>query len=295
MTTIAFIGVGNMGGPMARNLLKAGHDVRAFDLSPAVLDPVVGAGAKKAASANEATNGANVVITMLPAGVHVRSVYLDNGILSAAEKGTLLIDSSTIDVDSARAVHAAAEKAGFEFLDAPVSGGVGGAEAGTLTFMCGGSDQAFAGAQPILEKMGKKIVHAGGAGAGQAAKICNNMLLAISMIGTCEAFALGEKLGLDAQKLFDIMSTSSGQCWSVTTYCPVPGPVPSAPSNRNYAGGFATALMLKDIKLAQSAAQSAGAITPLGAEAAQLYSLFAAKGHGALDFSGIIRMLRGEL
>ena len=295
MTTIAFIGVGNMGGPMARNLLKAGHDVRAFDLSPAVLDPVVGAGAKKAASANEATNGANVVITMLPAGAHVRSVYLDNGILSAAEKGTLLIDSSTIDVDSARAVHAAAEKAGFEFLDAPVSGGVGGAEAGTLTFMCGGSDQAFAGAQPILEKMGKKIVHAGGAGAGQAAKICNNMLLAISMIGTCEAFALGEKLGLDAQKLFDIMSTSSGQCWSVTTYCPVPGPVPSAPSNRNYAGGFATALMLKDIKLAQSAAQSAGAITPLGAEAAQLYSLFAAKGHGALDFSGIIRMLRGEL
>jgi 3-hydroxyisobutyrate dehydrogenase len=295
MTTIAFIGVGNMGGPMARNLVKAGHDVRAFDLSAAVLEPVISAGAKKAASANEAAKDADVVITMLPAGTHVRSVYLDNGILANAQKGTLLIDSSTIDVDSARAVHAAAEKAGFDFLDAPVSGGVGGAEAGTLTFMCGGSDSAFAKAQPILEKMGKKIVHAGGAGAGQAAKICNNMLLAISMIGTCEAFALGEKLGLDSQKLFDIMSTSSGQCWSVTTYCPVPGPVKTSPANRDYTGGFATQLMLKDLKLAQSAAQSAGAVTPLGAEAAQLYSLFAAKGHGGVDFSGIIRMLRGEL
>ena len=295
MTTIAFIGVGNMGGPMARNLVKAGHDVRAFDLSAAVLEPVVGAGAKKAASANEAAKDADVVITMLPAGTHVRSVYLDNGILGAAKKGTVLIDSSTIDVDSARAVHAAAEKAGFDFLDAPVSGGVGGAEAGTLTFMCGGSDSAFAKAQPILEKMGKKIVHAGGAGAGQAAKICNNMLLAISMIGTCEAFALGEKLGLDSQKLFDIMSTSSGQCWSVTTYCPVPGPVKTSPANRDYTGGFATALMLKDLKLAQSAAQSAGATTPLGAEAAQLYALFAAKGHGGVDFSGIIQMLRGQL
>lgn len=295
MTTIAFIGVGNMGGPMARNLVKAGHDVRAFDLSAAVLEPVIGAGAKKASSANEAAKDADVVITMLPAGSHVRSVYLDNGILANAKKGTVLIDSSTIDVDSARAVHAAAEKAGFDFLDAPVSGGVGGAEAGTLTFMCGGSDSAFAKAQPILEKMGKKIVHAGGAGAGQAAKICNNMLLAISMIGTCEAFALGEKLGLDRQKLFDIMSTSSGQCWSVTTYCPVPGPVKTSPANRDYTGGFATQLMLKDLKLAQSAAQSAGAVTPLGAEAAQLYSLFAAKGHGGIDFSGIIQMLRGQL
>ena len=295
MTTIAFIGVGNMGGPMARNLVKAGHDVTAFDLSAAVLDPVVKAGASKAASANEAVKNADVVITMLPAGHHVRSVYLENGILGAAKKGALLIDSSTIDIDSARSVHTAAEKAGFDFLDAPVSGGTGGAEAGTLTFMCGGSDKAFTRAQPILEKMGKKIVLAGGAGAGQAAKVCNNMLLAISMIGTCEAFALGEKLGLDPQKLFDIVSTSSGQCWSVTTYCPVPGPVPTAPSNRNYAGGFATALMLKDLKLAQTAAQSSGATTPLGAEAAQLYSLFAAKGHGVVDFSGIIRMLRGEL
>jgi 3-hydroxyisobutyrate dehydrogenase len=295
MTNIAFIGVGNMGGPMARNLLKAAHEVSAFDLSAAVLEPVLKAGAAKAASANDAVRDADVVVTMLPAGHNVKSVYLDNGILGAVKKGALLIDSSTIDIDSARAVHAAAEKAGFDFLDAPVSGGVGGAEAGTLTFMCGGSDAAFERAKPILDNMGKKVVLAGGAGAGQAAKICNNMLLAISMIGTCEAFVLGEKLGLDPQKLFDIASTSSGQCWSLTTYCPVPGPVPTSPANREYAGGFATALMLKDLKLAQGAAQSAGAPTPLGAEAAQLYALFAAKGNAGLDFSGIIRMLRGEL
>lgn len=294
MTNIAFIGVGNMGGPMARNLLKANHKVTAFDLSDTVLAPVIKAGAAKAASANEAVNGADVVITMLPAGQHVRSVYLDNGVLAFAKKGALLIDSSTIDVDSARAVHSAAEKAGFLFLDAPVSGGTGGAEAGTLTFMCGGSNAAFEQAKPVLEKMGKKIAHAGGPGAGQAAKICNNMMLGISMIGTCEALALGEKLGLEAQALFDIMSTSSGQSWSLTTYCPVPGPVPTAPSNRDYTGGFATALMLKDLKLAQTAAQSVGANTPLGAEAAQLYSLFAALGNAGMDFSGIIRMLQGK-
>jgi 3-hydroxyisobutyrate dehydrogenase len=295
MSTIAFIGVGNMGAPMARNLLKAQEQIKAFDLSPAALKPVVEAGAKQAKTALEAVAGADVVLTMLPAGSHVRSVYLDDAsVLSTARKDTLLVDCSTIDIDSARAVHAAAEKKGFDFLDAPVSGGVGGAEAGTLAFMCGGSDKAFARAKPILEKMGKRIVHAGGPGAGQAAKICNNMLLAISMIGTCEAFALGEKLGLEHQKLFDIMSAASGQCWSLTTYCPVPGPVPTAPSNRQYAGGFATALMLKDLKLAQNAAQNAGATTPLGAEAAQLYSLFAAKGNAAMDFSGIIKMLRGE-
>jgi 3-hydroxyisobutyrate dehydrogenase len=295
MTTVAFIGVGNMGGPMARNLLKAGYAVNAFDLDAPVLEPLIAAGATRAASVTEAVANADAVITMLPAGQHVRSVYLENGILNAAKSGTLLIDSSTIDMDSARAVHAAAGRAGFDFIDAPVSGGVGGAEAGTLTFMCGGNEGAFERAKPVLEKMGKRIVLAGGGGAGQAAKICNNMLLAISMIGTCEAFVLGEKLGLDPQKLFDIASTSSGQCWSLNTYCPVPGPVPNAPSNRGYAGGFATALMLKDLRLAQAAAQSAGAPTPLGAEAAQLYSLFAAKGHEGLDFSGIIRMLRGEL
>jgi len=293
MTNIAFIGVGNMGGPMARNLLKAEHALTAFDLSEPVLEPVVKAGASKAASANAAVKDADVVITMLPAGQHVRSVYLDQGILANAKKGALLIDSSTVDVDSARAVHDAASKAGFDFLDAPVSGGTGGAEAATLAFMCGGSDKAFARAEPVLEKMGKRIVHAGGAGAGQAAKICNNMLLAISMIGTCEAFVLGEKLGLEPQKLFDIMSAASGQCWSLTTYCPVPGPVPTSPANRDYTGGFAAALMLKDLKLSQSAAQGAGAATPLGAEAAQLYALFAARGHAGEDFSGIIRMLRG--
>ena len=259
------------------------------------MKPVVDAGASAAKSAQEAASDVDCVISMLPAGAHVRSVYLENGALAVAKKGALLIDCSTIDIDSARAVHVAAEKAGFDFLDAPVSGGVGGAEGGTLTFMCGGSDTAFARAEPILQKMGKRVVLAGGAGAGQAAKICNNMLLAISMIGTCEAFVLGEKLGLDPQKLFEIASTSSGQCWSLTTYCPVPGPVPTAPSNRDYTGGFATALMLKDLKLAQSAALSAGATTPLGAEAAQLYSLFAAKGHSGVDFSGIIRMLRGEM
>jgi 3-hydroxyisobutyrate dehydrogenase len=295
MTSIAFIGVGNMGGPMARNLLKAGHTVVAFDVSATVLAPIVNAGAKSAATVREAVGGADVVVTMLPAGQHVRSVYLDNGILAHSKSDALLIDSSTIDIDSARAVHAAAATAGVEFLDAPVSGGVGGAEGGTLTFMCGGSESAFARAEPILQKMGKRIVLAGGAGAGQAAKICNNMLLAISMIGTCEAFVLADKLGLDRQKLFDISSTSSGQCWSLTTYCPVPGPVPAAPSNRGYAGGFASGLMLKDLKLAQAAAQSVGATTPLGAEATQLYSLLAAKGHANMDFSGIIRMLSGEL
>jgi 3-hydroxyisobutyrate dehydrogenase len=295
MTTIGFIGVGNMGGPMARNLVKAGHDVKAFDLSKQALNAVVEAGAKAASSASDAAKDVDVVITMLPAGQHVRSVYLgDGGVLSVAKKGALLVDSSTIDIDSARAVAAAAEKAGFDFLDTPVSGGVGGAEAGTLTFMCGGSEDGFARAKPVLDAMGKKIVLAGAAGAGQAAKVCNNMLLAISMIGTCEAFVMAEKLGLDPQKLFDIMSTSSGQSWSLTTYCPVPGPVPTSPANRDYTGGFASALMVKDLKLAQVAAQSAGATTPLGAEALQLYSLFANSGHGGVDFSGIVKMLRGE-
>src|SRR6202012_3254133 len=296
MTNIAFIGVGNMGGPMARNLLKSGDGVTAFDLSAAALKPITDAGGKSAATALDAVKSADVVITMLPAGAHVRGVYLEKeSILTAAKKDALLIDCSTIDIDSARAVHEAAEKAGFDFLDAPVSGGTGGAEAGTLAFMCGGSAQAFARAEPILETMGKRIVHAGGAGAGQAAKICNNMLLAISMIGTGEAFALGEKLGLDPQKLFDIMSAASGQCLSLTTYCPVPGPVPTSPANRDYTGGFATALMLKDLKLSQEAAQSAGAATPMGAEALQLYALMAAKGHAGVDFSGIIQMLRGVL
>ncbi len=295
MTTIAFIGLGHMGGPMAHNLLKAEHRVRAFDLSADAVKHAAEAGAVAATSVADAVKDADVIITMLPAGTHVMQVYLqDDGIFAAARKDALLIDCSTIDIADARVVHAGAISHGFDSLDAPVSGGVGGAEAGTLAFMCGGSDAAFARAQPILEKMGKRIVHAGGAGAGQAAKICNNMLLAISMIGTCEAFALGEKLGLEHGKLYDIMSAASGQCWSLTTYCPVPGPVPASPANRDYSGGFATALMLKDLKLSQAAAQRAGAATPLGAEAAQLYALFAAQGHGGMDFSGIIKMLRGE-
>jgi 3-hydroxyisobutyrate dehydrogenase len=232
---------------------------------------------------------------MLPAGSHVRSVYLgDGGILKAARKGTLFIDSSTIDVESARVVAAEAKTVGQDFLDAPVSGGVGGATQGTLTFMVGGGDAAFARAKPLLEKMGKNIIHAGGAGTGQAAKICNNMILGISMIGVCEAFVLAEKLGLDHKKLFDIASTSSGQCWSLTTYCPVPGPVATSPANRDYQAGFTAAMMLKDLKLAQSSAQAAGAATPLGANAAALYALFAASGNEALDFSGIIKMIRGQ-
>lgn len=292
--TIAFIGAGHMGGPMARNLVKAGLALRVFDVSADAAKGIAGANA--AATVAEAVKDADTVITMLPAGQHVRVVYLDEGgVLASAKKGALLIDCSTIDMESARAAHAAAADAGFDFLDAPVSGGVGGAEAATLAFMCGGSERAFARAQPILEKMGKRIVLAGGAGAGQAAKICNNMALAISMIGTCEAFVLGEKLGLEHKKLFEIMSAASAQCWSLTSYCPVPGTVPAAPSNRDYAGGFATALMLKDLRLAQGSAQSAGAATPLGAHAARLYEQFAESGHSGLDFSGIIKMLRGEL
>jgi len=293
MTKIAFIGLGNMGGPMAANLLKAQHQVAAYDLSDAAVATAVANGASKAASIAEAVKGAEVVITMLPAGKHVREVY-EGTVIGAAAKGTLFIDCSTIDVDSARAVAAAAAKAGMDMVDAPVSGGTGGATAGTLTFMVGGTDAAFARAKPFLEKMGKNIVHAGGGGNGQAAKICNNMILGVSMIAVSEAFMLAKRLGLDAQKLFDVASTSSGQCWALTTYCPVPGPVPTSPANRDYQAGFTAAMMLKDLLLAQEAARSASASTPLGAEAAQLFSLFVNGGRGAQDFSGIIRMLDGK-
>ncbi len=295
MAKIAFVGLGNMGGPMAANLVKAGHAVTAFDLSPAALEAAKKAGATTAATAGDAAAGADVVVSMLPAGKHVRGVYMgEDGVIARAAKGTLLIDCSTIDVDSARAVSEAATAAGMPMVDAPVSGGVGGAEAGTLTFMVGGPDDAFAKAEPILQAMGKTIVHAGGPGNGQAAKICNNMLLGISMIGTCEAFMLAKRLGLDAQKLFDISSKASGQCWSMTTYCPVPGPVPTAPSNRDYQPGFAAAMMLKDLKLAVEAASGADAATPLGAAAEALYSLYCNAGHGGQDFSGIIKMIDGQ-
>ncbi len=296
MAKIAFIGLGNMGGPMAVNLVKAGHDVTVFDLVETSVQTAVSEGATAAGSAGEAASNAEVIVTMLPAGKHVRSVYTDQGsILDSAPNGSLCIDSSTIDVGTARDVIGVAEQRGKLMVDAPVSGGVAAAQGGTLTFMVGGSDSAFAKAKPILDVMGKNIFHAGDAGAGQAAKICNNMLLGISMIGTCEAFALADKLGLDRQKLFDISSTASGQCWSLTSYCPVPGPVEASPANRDYQPGFAVDMMLKDLRLAQDAAQTSGAVTPLGAQAAAIYSLFSANGHGGLDFSGIIKMLQGDI
>ena len=293
MAKIAFIGLGNMGGPMAANLVKAQHQVMAFDLSAAAVDAAVDKGAKKVGSAAEAVKGADIVVTMLPAGKHVREVY-EKDVLPNVAKGVLLIDCSTIDVDSARHVGALAAKAGLEMIDAPVSGGVGGATAGTLTFMVGGSETAFAKAKPVLEKMGKNIVHAGASGNGQAAKICNNMILGVSMIAVSEGFMLAKRLGLDAQKLFDVASTASGQCWALTNYCPVPGPVPTSPANRDYQAGFTAAMMLKDLMLAQQAANAAGASTPLGAEAAQLFNLFVNSGNAAKDFSGIIRMLDGK-
>lgn len=292
MASIGFIGLGNMGNPMAANLVKAGHQVSGFDLVAASLETARENGVGLAGSVTEAVVGKDAVITMLPAGHHVLSVY--DEVLDEADTGTLFIDCSTIDVASARTAHEKSAQSGMLSVDSPVSGGVGGAEAGTLTFMAGGDDEAFAKAKPILEAMAGRIVHCGDAGAGQAAKICNNMILGISMIGVGEAFALAEKLGLSHQALFDVASTSSGQCWSINTYCPVPGPVPTSPANNGYKPGFAVDLMLKDLKLSQEAAQSNGAITPLGAQATQLYSLFSAMGNGGMDFSGIIEFMRGK-
>jgi 3-hydroxyisobutyrate dehydrogenase len=291
MANIGFIGLGNMGGPMAANLLKAGHTVVGFDLVPASRDAAKAAGVSIAAKAAEAVKGAEVVITMLPAGKHVLSVW--NEIIASVEKGALMIDCSTIDVESARKSHALASQHHLPSIDAPVSGGTGGAKGATLTFMAGGDDKAFAAAKPVLEAMGKKIVHCGEAGAGQAAKICNNMILAISMIGVGEAFVLAEKLGLSHQALFDVASTSSGQCWALTSYCPVPGPVPTSPANNEYKPGFASALMVKDLTLAQDAAKATGAATPLGKHAQEIYKAFDAAGHGGIDFSGIIQHVRG--
>jgi 3-hydroxyisobutyrate dehydrogenase len=296
MAAIAFIGLGNMGLPMARNLLRAGHQVVGYDVVASALEAAASAGVRAAGSVPEAVAGAESVITMLPEGRHVRGVYLDDdGVIARAESDALLIDCSTIDVDSARAVSRAAVERGSEVLDAPVSGGVAGAENATLTFMVGGSEQGVARARPILEQMGKAVVHTGPSGNGQAAKICNNMILAISMIGVCEAFVLAERLGLAADKLFEVSSQSSGQCWSLTSYCPVPGPVPSSPANRDYRAGFTAAMMAKDLRLAQDAAQSVDAPTPMGAQARSLYALFANRGHGGLDFSAIIRMIAGDL
>ena len=290
MATIGFIGLGNMGGPMAANLVKAGHKVAAFDLVEALRNQAKSDGAAIAESAAAAVKGAEVVITMLPAGKHVLSVW--NDVVPSVTKGTLIIDCSTIDVESAKQAHALAAKHGVSSVDAPVSGGTGGAKGATLTFMCGGEEKAFAAAKPVLEKMGKRIVHCGGGGAGQAAKICNNMILGISMIAVSEAFTLAEKLGLSHQALFEVASTSSGQCWSLTNYCPVPGPVPTSPANNDYKPGFAATLMVKDLTLAQDAAKAAGAATPLGKHAQEIYQAFEAAGHGGMDFSGIIQHVR---
>jgi len=291
MARIAFIGLGKMGWPMAANLVKAGHDVTGFDLAAPVLQAAEAVGINPAEDIGQVVVGAEVVITMLPQGKHVIAAWTD--ILGTIPPGALIIDCSTIDVESARKAHRKARASGCLSLDAPVSGGTSGAEAGTLTFMAGGSQESFAKALPILQAMGKKAVHCGDAGAGQAAKICNNMILGISMIGVCEAFGLGEKLGLSHQALFDVASTSSGQCWSISTYCPVPGPVPTSPANNDYVAGFAASLMLKDLRLSQEAALAAGASTPLGAAAARLFALFEEKGNGSRDFSAIIEMLRG--
>jgi 3-hydroxyisobutyrate dehydrogenase len=295
MAQIGFIGLGNMGLPMAQNLVKAGHAVRGYDVARAAVDKLVEAGGAAADSIAEACKDMDAIITMLPAGQQVREVYLGpSAVLASASPGTLLIDSSTIDVETARAVAEAAGSRGLAMVDAPVSGGVTGAQNATLTFMVGGPDEAFARAKPLLEAMGKTIVHAGGAGNGQAAKICNNMVLGASMIVVSEAFLLAEKLGLDAQKLFDISSKSSGQCWSMTSYCPVPGLVPASPANRDYQAGFTAAMMLKDLKLAQEAAKATHATTPLGAGATVIYQQFVEHGDAGMDFSGIIRFLRGS-
>src|SRR5580700_199213 len=294
MAQIGFIGLGNMGLPMAQSLIKAGHPVCGYDLSAAALDKFSAAGGIAVRSLDVASMGVDLVITMLPAREQVREVYLgQGGVLASAAPGTLLVDCSTVDVETARAVAAAAKVNELEMLDAPVSGGVAGAQAATLTFMVGGGDQAFAHAKPVLEGMGKSIVHAGAAGSGQAAKICNNMILGISMIAVCEAFVLAEKLGLDPHKLFEISSQSSGQCWSLTNYCPVPGLVPTSPANHDYQPGFTAAMMLKDLMLAQDAARLTRAVAPLGAGAAAVYQRFVDDGGGVVDFSGIIRFLRG--
>ena len=290
MARVAFIGLGNMGGGMAANLAKHGHDVRAFDLSAAALDKAQAAGCLPVASAAEAVAGAEAIVTMLPAGSHVESVYAE-AVFGHAEPSAILIDCSTIDVATARRVAETAAAKGLAAVDAPVSGGIGAANAGTLTFMVGGAEDAFERARPFLADMGKAVIHAGASGAGQAAKMANNMLLGATMIATCEAFRLAERLGLDAQTFYDISSVSSGQSWSMTSYCPAPGVGPETPADHDYQGGFAAALMLKDLRLAMQAAEGAGATTPLGAHATALYEAFVAAGNGGTDFSGIIRTL----
>jgi 3-hydroxyisobutyrate dehydrogenase len=290
MARVAFIGLGHMGGGMAPNLAKARHEVHAFDLSEEALKAAVAKGCKRAKSTDEAVKDADAVVTMLPAGKHVAEVYRAH-VFGKAPKSAILIDCSTIDVATAKAIEAEAQGQGYTMVDAPVSGGIAAAEGGTLTFMVGGGEEGFQKSREYLEKMGKAVIHAGDAGAGQAAKICNNMLLGASMAATCEAFVLAEKLGLDPKTFFDISSKASGQCWSMTSYCPVPGVGPETPADREYEGGFAAALMLKDLKLAMEAAQKAGAYTPMGGEAEELYQRFVDRGGGNKDFSALIKMI----
>ncbi len=292
MTTIGFIGLGHMGLPMAINLVKAGHQVAGYDLVPAALEAFKGAGGQVAQDIPACVTDADVVITMLPEGKHVRAAYED--IFKHVKKDVLIAECSTIDIETSRSIHAEAEARGLRLIDAPVSGGVIGAEAATLTFMVGGREEDFNALKPYLEVMGKTIIYCGAAGLGQAAKICNNLVLGISMIGACEGFNLAEKLGLDAFKFFEVAAQSSAQCWSITKYCPVPGPVPTSPANRDYAAGFTAAMMLKDLKLAENAAQLTNASSPLGAEAMALYSLFCQNGGQGLDFSGIMKFLKGD-
>jgi 3-hydroxyisobutyrate dehydrogenase len=295
MARIGFIGVGNMGGPMARNLIKAGHSLKVYDLNEEAVNFVVQSGAKRATSVKEAASGVEFVVSMLPVGDNVRAVFLSDGVLAAADPKTVLIDSSTIDIDTARAVHAAAAERGYAMLDAPVSGGVAGAEAATLTFMCGGDRQTFQRALPILQAMGKNIVHCGEPGFGQVTKICNNMVAGIITLATAEAFVMGEKLGVDRKTLYDVLSTSSASSFILSKMCPMPGAVPTSASSNGFKPGFAAKLMLKDLRLSQSAAQTAGTATPLGAAATAAFALHVGNGYGDLDLSSIVKLINPQL
>jgi 3-hydroxyisobutyrate dehydrogenase len=295
MARVGFIGVGNMGSLMARNLIKAGHSLKVYDLSEEAVNFVVQSGAKAASSVQDAAKGVEFVVTMLPVGANVRAVFLDEGVIAAADSGTVLIDSSTIDVDTARAVHAAAAEHGFSMLDAPVSGGVAGADAATLTFMCGGDKAVFLKALPLLQGMGKNIVHCGGAGFGQVTKICNNMVAGITALAVAEAFVMGEKLGVQRQTLYDVLSTSTASSVILNKLCPMPGPVPGSASSNGFKPGFAAKLMLKDLRLSQSAAQMAGTATPLGAAATAAFAMHIANGFGDLDMSSIVKLINPEI
>ena len=295
MARVGFIGVGNMGSLMARNLIRAGHSLKVYDLSEEAVNFVVQSGAKAASSVKDAATGVDFVVTMLPVGANVRAVFLDEGVIAAADRGTVLIDSSTIDVDTARAVHAAAAEHGFAMLDAPVSGGVAGADAATLTFMCGGDKAVFQKALPLLQGMGKNIVFCGGAGFGQVTKICNNMVAGVTTLAVAEAFVMGEKLGVSRQTLYDVMSTSSAGSFVLSKMCPVPGPVPGSASSNGFKPGFATKLMLKDLRLSQAAAQMAETATPLGAAATAAFAMHVANGFGDLDLSSIVKLINPEI